>query len=87
MEEDAGGNPRPCFEFELLDINQKTKVEEKLNNILSTGLAKLSLDYKKAKDEYPQAVEPIVRIFGMHEGPFKDDQSRIKKRYVKQSVR
>ena len=87
LEEDAGGNPRPCFEFELLDINQKAKVEEKLGNIVSSGLAKLSLDYKKAKDEYPQAVEPIVRIFGMHEGPFKDDQSRIKKRYVKQNVK
>ncbi len=87
LEEDTGGNPRPCFEFELLDINQKAKVEEKLSNILSSGLAKLSLDYKKAKDEYPQAVEPIVRIFGMHEGPFKEDQTRIKKRYVKQGVR
>ena len=87
LEEDAGGNPRPCFEFELLDINQKATVEEKLGNMLSSGLAKLSLDYKKAKDEYPQAVEPIVRIFGMHEGPFKEDQARIKKRYIKQSVK
>ncbi len=86
LEEDPCGNPRPCFEFELMDIGQKAKVEETLRNILSSGLAKLSLDYKKAKDEYPQAVEPVVRIFGMHEGPFKDDQLRIKKRYVKHSV-
>ncbi len=87
LEEDALGNPRPCFEFELLDINQKAKVEEKLSNILPSGLAKLSLDYKKAREEYPQAVEPILRIFGMHEGPFKEDQTRIKKRYVKQNVK
>jgi len=87
LEEDAQGNPRPCFEFELLDINQKTKVEEKLKDVVSLGLARLSLDYKKAKEEYPQAVEPIIRIFGTNEGPFKDNQARIKKRYIKQSVK
>ncbi len=86
LEEDSKGNPRPCFEFELLDINQKTKVEEKLRGILSAELVKLNLDYKKAKEEYPQAVEPVFRIFGMHEGPFKENQARIKKRYVKQSA-
>ncbi len=86
LEEDALGNPRPCFEFELLDINQKTEVGEKLSTILSTELAKLNFDYKKAKEEYPQAVEPVLRIFGMHQGPFKDNQIRIKKRYVKQNI-
>ncbi|HNX90544.1 MAG TPA: phenylacetate--CoA ligase family protein [Candidatus Omnitrophota bacterium] len=85
LEEDAQGNPRPCFEFELLKGAQKAEVEETLSHLLSSGLAKLSLDYKKAKDEYPQAVEPIIRIFGMHEGPFKDDCIRIKKRYVKKA--
>jgi hypothetical protein len=84
LEEDASGNPRPCFELELLDISQKVKVEEKLSSVLPLELAKLSLDYKKAREEYPQAVEPILRIFGMHEGPFKEDQARIKKRYIKQ---
>ena len=87
LEDDAMGNPRPCFEFELLDISQKAKVEEKLSNILSPGLAKLSLDYKKAREEYPKAVEPILRFFALHEGPFKADQVRIKKRYIKQNVK
>ncbi|MEW6234028.1 MAG: phenylacetate--CoA ligase family protein [Candidatus Omnitrophota bacterium] len=87
LEEDAQGNPRPCFEFELLDINQKDKVEEKLSALLSSGLAKLSLDYKKAQEEYPQAMEPVLRIFRMQEGPFKDNQDRIKKRYVKQNIK
>jgi len=85
LEEDAGGNPRPCFEFELLDSRPKLEVEAMLHQILSTELAKLSLDYKKAKEEYPQAVEPIVRTFGMYEGPFKGNLSRIKRRYVKNS--
>ena len=84
LEEDIKGNPRPCFEFELFDINAKASIEEKLNSVLSLGLAKLSMDYKKAKEEYPQAVEPILRTFGMYEGPFKDNQARIKRRYVKQ---
>jgi len=87
LEEDGSGNPRPCFEFELIDMDQNVKVEEKLRNILSAGLAQLNLDYKKAREEYPQAVEPIVKIFGMHKGPFQDDQSRIKKRYVRQNIK
>ena len=87
LEEDAQGNPRPCFEFELFDITQREQVAEKLKSTLSLGLAKLSLDYKKAKEEYPQAVEPVLRIFGMSEGPFKENQDRIKKRYVKQNIK
>jgi hypothetical protein len=41
------------------------------------------LDYKKARDEYAEGIEPIIRIFGLNEGPFKEDQGRIKKRYVR----
>jgi len=45
--------------------------------LLSPGLARLSLDYKKARDEYAEGVEPIIRIFGLNEGPFKEDQGRL----------
>lgn len=81
--EDHAGNPRPCFEFELSDRAHQVKAEEILTRILPSGLAALSLDYKKAKEEYPQAVEPIIKTYGMHEGPFKEDHDRIKKRYVR----
>ena len=81
--EDAHGNPRPCFDFELSDLEQRSGVEAILGRILSPGLARLSLDYKKAREEYPESVEPIIRTFGMNEGTFKGDQSRIKKRYVR----
>lgn len=84
IEDDPQGNPHPCFEFELLDMEQKIQVEERLKSVVSIELAKLSFDYKKAKDEYPEAVEPIIRTFGLYQGPFKENQARIKKRYVKQ---
>jgi len=83
LEEDAAGNPRPCFEFELLEMGQKDQVEEKIRVTLPAGLAELSLDYKKAQEEYPQALEPVLRFFGLNEGPFEENQNRIKKRYVK----
>lgn len=83
LEEDAGGNPRPCFEFELFDAAGKEKVEQKLRDILPAELCRLSLDYKKAKEEFPQAVEPVLRLFGLNEGPFRENQERIKKRYIK----
>lgn len=85
LEEDAQGNPRPCFEFELLDMSQRARVEERLASILPEGLARLSLDFKKAQEEYPQAVKPVIRTFGMNKGPFQENQGRIKKRYVKRS--
>jgi phenylacetate-CoA ligase len=81
--DDAQGNPRPCFEFELSDLGQRSEVEAILGRILPLGLARLSLDYKKAREEYPESVAPIIRTFGMNEGPFKEDQGRIKKRYVR----
>jgi phenylacetate-CoA ligase len=80
--DDTAGNPRPCFEFELFDVGQKAEVEERLNNVLSSGLANLSADYKKAKEEYPQAVSPVIRTYGQNEGPFEGNQTRIKKRYI-----
>jgi phenylacetate-CoA ligase len=83
--EDSKGNPRPCFDFELNDIGHKQKAEEILGRILSTGLACLSLDYKKASEEYAQAVEPVIRTFGMNEGPFAENQGRIKRQYVKKT--
>jgi phenylacetate-CoA ligase len=84
LEEDEG-NPRPCFEFELLDLPARNEVETTLHQVLSIEMARLNLDYRKAKDEYPKAVEPIVRTYGMHEGPFEANLSRIKRRYIKKT--
>lgn len=81
--EDDRGNPRPCFDFELSDPGQKAAAESLLQRLLPSGLARLSMDYKKAREEYPESVEPIIRTFGMNEGPFRDDRGRIKKRYVR----
>ena len=81
--EDAQGNPRPCFEFELSDPERKSEVESTLRRILPPGLSLLSMDYKKAREEYPESLEPIIRTYGLNEGPFKEDQGRIKKRYVR----
>jgi hypothetical protein len=66
-------------------MSQKARVEERLALILPEGLARLSLDYRKAQEEYPQAVKPVIRTFGMNEGPFQENQGRIKKRYVKKT--
>ena len=81
--EDAQGNPRPCFEFELSDPDRKAEVEITLRRLLPPGLSRLSMDYKKAREEFPESVEPVVRTYGLNEGPFKEDQGRIKKRYVR----
>ena len=83
LEEDDKGNPHPCFEFELFDKSKEDQVKVRLEEILSVGLGNLSLDYKKAMDEYAKALEPIIRTYGMAEGVFKANQDRIKKRYVK----
>lgn len=81
--DDAAGNPRACFEFELLDIDRKAEIEGRLWELLGPHLANMNADYKKARDEYPQAVEPVIKLYSMYEGPFKDNSSRIKKRYIR----
>jgi phenylacetate-CoA ligase len=81
--DDVEGNPRPCFEFELSSMEMGEQVRSVLEKLLCPGLARLSQDYRKARQEYSQAVTPIIRIFGMHEGPFQGDQERIKRRYIK----
>jgi phenylacetate-CoA ligase len=86
LEEDAGGNPRPCFDFELLDVERRGEVEEKLARLLPEGLAGLSLDYRKAREEYPESVAPIIRTYAQGEGPFRENETRIKKRYVAKST-
>ncbi len=83
LAEDARGNPRPRFDFELSSLDRKSEVEAVLSRTLPAGLARLSLDYRKAREEYPECVEPIIGTFGLDEGPFKEDQGRIKKRYVR----
>ncbi len=83
LEDDRQGNPRPCFEFEVLNDADQEAVAARLQEILGPRLARLSLDYKKAREEYPQAVEPVIKIYGPGQGPFEENQRRIKKRYVK----
>jgi len=82
LEEDQQGNPRPCFEFELREEGDREAVAGCLKEILGPGLARLSSDYKKACEEYPQAVEPVIKLYGLGQGPFEENQRRIKKRYV-----
>jgi phenylacetate-CoA ligase len=83
LEEDANGNPRPCFYFEIFNMNQGPEVAKRLGDILSSGLAELSLDYRTAQKEHPQVADPVIKILGINQGIFKDNQNRIKKRYVR----
>jgi hypothetical protein len=42
----------------------------------------LSLDFKKAQVECPQTVKPVIRTFAVNKGSFRENEKRIKKRYV-----
>ena len=86
LHEDERGNPRPCFDLELRDIGERAEVEEALARLLPEGLAGLSQDYRKAREEYPESVAPVVRTHAMGDGPFRDNEGRIKKRYVAKSA-
>jgi hypothetical protein len=64
-------------------VMRRCRIPPILGRILPLGLARLSMDYKKAREEYAESVVPSIRTFGMNEGPFMEDQGRIKKRYVR----
>jgi len=80
---DASGTPRPHI---ALEVREDTKIEdglaEQIAGRLRDGLAGLNLDYKEALGEFSAAMQPIVTLHALGQGPFAADAGRIKQRRV-----
>lgn len=83
--EDTNASVRPAFYFEITE----TPTEELKNyfaKIILEELINLNADFREAWHEYPDTLRPEIYLFGIGEGPFKADLSKIKQtRLVKKA--
>jgi phenylacetate-CoA ligase len=81
--DDATGTPRPEISLELTDlagIDDAWRASRA--QAFRSGLAELNLDFRASVGEFPSAMLPLVRTFGVGEGPFLADARRIKQRRI-----
>jgi phenylacetate-CoA ligase len=81
--DDETGLPRPAVALELTDMAGVDDTwRRRMSDRLRDGLRGLNIDYRSSIAEFPAAMQPIVATFGVGEGPFAADATRIKQRRI-----
>ena len=77
--DDERGVPRPMVALELADMaGVDDRWRATMADQLRDGLTGLNIDYRSSIAEFPDAMQPIVTTYGLGEGPFAADATRIK---------
>jgi phenylacetate-CoA ligase len=80
---DESGTPRPGIALELSDMAGVDDAwRAAAADRLREGLVGLNIDYRSSVGEFPEAMQPIVSTYGLGEGPFAADATRIKQRRI-----
>jgi phenylacetate-CoA ligase len=83
---DDVGTPRPGIALELADLDGVDDAwRAAAADRLRDGLFNLNIDYRTSVAEFPEAMQPIVSTYGLGEGPFAADATRIKQRRIIQA--
>ena len=81
--DDERGVPRPMVALELADLaGVDDRWRATMADQLRDGLTGLNIDYRSSIAEFPDAMQPIVTTYGLGEGPFAADATRIKQRRI-----
>ena len=81
--DDDAGLPRPSVALELTDtVGVDDTWRASMSDRLRDGLRSLNIDYRSSIAEFPAAMQPIVETYGLGQGPFAADASRIKQRRI-----
>jgi phenylacetate-CoA ligase len=81
--DDERGVPRPMVALELADLaGVDDRWRATMADQLRDGLTGLNIDYRSSIAEVPDAMQPIVATYGLGEGPFAADATRIKQRRI-----
>jgi len=81
--DDERGVPRPMVALELADLaGVDDRWRATMADQLRHGLTGLNIDYRSSIAEFPDAMQPIVATYGLGEGPFAADATRIKQRRI-----
>lgn len=68
---------RPCLLFEI-DRDPSEELRARFARAMLSGLERINADFRAALGEYPDALQPEIRLYGAGEGPFSENRSRIK---------
>ena len=81
--DDETGTPRPAVALELTDTaGVDDPWRARMSDRLRDGLRDLNIDFRSSIAEFPAGMQPIVQTYGLGEGPFAADASRIKQRRI-----
>lgn len=68
---------RPCFIFEV-EGETGPELQTRFQQRILEQMIKLNADFREAWKEYPQTLVPEIRLYGPGQGPFAQDQGKIK---------
>jgi phenylacetate-CoA ligase len=77
VSESAQGGVRPCFIFEI-EGEPNPELNLRFQQSILGHMIKLNADFREAWKEYPQALLPDIRLYAPGQGPFAQDQGKIK---------
>lgn len=80
--EERPGETRPLVSIELERGEPDSALADALAGSIERQLLATNRDYQEAVKEYPALMVPVVRTHAPGSGPFADEASRIKHRYV-----
>ncbi|MCK5126144.1 MAG: phenylacetate--CoA ligase family protein [candidate division Zixibacteria bacterium] len=77
LDESQNNQVRPCFSFEVTDeINDE--LASKFKKEILSHLTVINADFREGRQEYPDALDPIIKLYPPSHGPFKRDSGKIK---------
>ncbi len=77
LSEGPSASVRPCFMFEV-ETEPTAALAERFARLITTQLEQLNADFREARREYPETLEPEIKLFRPGDGPFQADAGRIK---------
>jgi phenylacetate-CoA ligase len=80
----GAGEQRPCVHVEMRAATaaHEGELSERLRRRILARLLENNRDFRAAISEDPSAGEIVVRLHAPGDGPFADNHSRIKRRYI-----
>jgi phenylacetate-CoA ligase len=77
LEGTVDGLDRPCLSFEVSTAID-SGLQAQFDRLIPRRLSTLNGDFRMAMAEFAEAATPLIRLYGLGEGPFAGDRSRIK---------
>jgi phenylacetate-CoA ligase len=86
LSESGNGEVRPRFYLEI-DGEPSDALAERFSEAIVRHLLEVNADFRKAWQEYPETMQPEIRLHRLGEGPFAADSARVKQvRWLKSSA-